>query len=112
MNENDGFIYVRERHLPYDTFDADNHLYENRDALTKFIPKEYEGIIRYVDIGGRTKIAVRDVTATTFPTPPSNAWACQEGSVRTSLVAATGDICEHRSKGTARAGRKRQRGVS
>ena len=23
-------IYVRERRLPYETFDADNHLYENR----------------------------------------------------------------------------------
>ena len=35
-------IYVRERRLPYETFDADNHLYENRDALTKFLPPEYK----------------------------------------------------------------------
>ena len=37
------FIYVRERRLPYETFDADNHLYENRDALTKFLPPGVRG---------------------------------------------------------------------
>ena len=36
-------IYVRERRLPYETFDADNHLYETRDALTKFLPPELQG---------------------------------------------------------------------
>ncbi|MFI5041846.1 MAG: hypothetical protein ACHQNA_08355 [Acidimicrobiales bacterium] len=47
MSDGD-FIYVRERRLPYETFDADNHMYENGDALTKFIPREYDGIIMYV----------------------------------------------------------------
>jgi hypothetical protein len=28
----DAFIYMRERRLPYPVFDADNHMYENRDA--------------------------------------------------------------------------------
>ncbi len=46
------YIQVAHRELPYPTFDADNHLYENRDALTKFLPAEYEGVIKYVDIGG------------------------------------------------------------
>ena len=36
-------IYVRERRLPYETFDADNHLYENQDALTKFLPQGVQG---------------------------------------------------------------------
>ena len=49
-------IYVRERRLPYETFDADNHLYENTDALTKFLPKEYKGAIRYIEVDGRTKL--------------------------------------------------------
>ena len=31
MAEDEAFIYVRERRLPYPTFDADNHLYESRD---------------------------------------------------------------------------------
>ena len=56
----DAFIYVRERQLPYEVFDADNHLYENREALTKFIQPEYDGIIKYVDIGHRTKVAIKD----------------------------------------------------
>ena len=46
--------------LSYPLFDADNHLYENRDALTKFLPREYEGLVKYVDINGRTKLAIRD----------------------------------------------------
>jgi predicted TIM-barrel fold metal-dependent hydrolase len=63
------FIYVRERRLPYETFDADNHLYENRDALTKYIPKEYDGVIRYVEVNGRTKLAIRDMISDYIPNP-------------------------------------------
>ena len=55
--------------LPYTTFDADNHLYENRDALTKFIPREYEGVIKYVDVHGRTKLAIRDKISEYIPNP-------------------------------------------
>jgi predicted TIM-barrel fold metal-dependent hydrolase len=65
----EAFIYVRERRLPYHTFDADNHLYENRDALTKFLPREYEGAIKYVEVGGRTKLAVRDHISEYIPNP-------------------------------------------
>ncbi|HXY94713.1 MAG TPA: amidohydrolase family protein [Acidimicrobiia bacterium] len=63
------FIYVRERRLPYETFDADNHLYENRDALTKFLPAEYKNAVRYVDIDGRTKLAIRDHISEYIPNP-------------------------------------------
>ena len=69
MAEDEAFIYVRERRLPYPTFDADNHLYESRDSLTKFIPKEYEGIIKYVDVNGRTKLAIRDAISDYIPNP-------------------------------------------
>ena len=30
-------LYVRERRLPYGTLDADNRMYENRDASTKYL---------------------------------------------------------------------------
>jgi predicted TIM-barrel fold metal-dependent hydrolase len=63
------FIYVRERRLPYETFDADNHLYENRDALTKFLPPDYKQAVRYVDIDGRTKLAIRDHISEYIPNP-------------------------------------------
>lgn len=63
------FIQVTHRELPYTTFDADNHLYESRDALTKFLPREYEGVIKYVDINGRTKLAIRDHISDYIPNP-------------------------------------------
>ena len=69
MADEPAFIYVKERRLPYQTFDADNHLYENRDALTKFIPKEYSGVIKYVEINGRTKVAIRDKISDYIPNP-------------------------------------------
>jgi predicted TIM-barrel fold metal-dependent hydrolase len=65
----DSFIYVHERRLPYETFDADNHMYENRDALTKFVPKEYDGVIKYVEVNGRTKLAIRDMISDYIPNP-------------------------------------------
>jgi predicted TIM-barrel fold metal-dependent hydrolase len=62
-------IYVRERRLPYETFDADNHMYENKDALTKFLPKEYKDAIRYIEVDGRTKLAIRDHISHYIPNP-------------------------------------------
>jgi predicted TIM-barrel fold metal-dependent hydrolase len=55
--------------LPYPLFDADNHLYETKDALTKFLPKKYEGAIKYVEVDGRTKIAVRGQISEYIPNP-------------------------------------------
>jgi len=63
------YIQITHRELPYTTFDADNHLYENRDALTKFLPREYEGVVKYVDINGRTKLAIRDKISDYIPNP-------------------------------------------
>jgi predicted TIM-barrel fold metal-dependent hydrolase len=63
------YIQVTHRELPFTTFDADNHLYETRDALTKFLPPEYDGIVRYVDIDGRTKLAVQDRISDYIPNP-------------------------------------------
>ena len=66
---NTEYIEVTHRELPYSTFDADNHLYENRDALTKFLPPEYEGAIKYVDVDGRTKLAIRGMISNYIPNP-------------------------------------------
>ncbi len=63
------YIQVTHRELPYTTFDADNHLYENGDALTKFLPREYEGVVKYVEINGRTKLAIRDHISDYIPNP-------------------------------------------
>ena len=57
------------RELPYPLFDADNHLYEPPEAMTKYLPKEYERAIQYVQIKGRTKIAVRGQISEYIPNP-------------------------------------------
>jgi predicted TIM-barrel fold metal-dependent hydrolase len=67
--DTEDLIYVRERRLPYETFDADNHLYENKDALTKFLPRDYEGAIKYIEVNGRTKLAIRDRISEYIPNP-------------------------------------------
>jgi len=63
------YIQITHRQLPYPTFDADNHMYENSDALTQFLPPEYEGVIKYVEINGRTKLAIRDKISDYIPNP-------------------------------------------
>ncbi len=57
------------RTLDFTVFDADNHLYEPREALTKFLPESRQGIVEYVDVGGRTKIALRGQISDYIPNP-------------------------------------------
>jgi predicted TIM-barrel fold metal-dependent hydrolase len=63
------YIQVVHRELAYPTFDADNHLYETRDAFTKYLPPEYEGVIKYVEVNGRTKLAIKDRISDYIPNP-------------------------------------------
>ncbi|KKD09153.1 amidohydrolase family protein [Streptomyces sp. WM6386] len=60
---------MTSRALPYPLFDADNHLYETEEALTKHLPKEYEGAIQYVQVNGRTKIAILGRISEYIPNP-------------------------------------------
>lgn len=57
------------RQLDFEVFDADNHLYETREALTRHLPDAYAGIIQYVEVNGRTKIAVRGQISEYIPNP-------------------------------------------
>jgi predicted TIM-barrel fold metal-dependent hydrolase len=57
------------RVLDFPVFDVDNHMYETTDAFTKFLPREYEDYIRYVNVHGRTKIAIRNVISDYIPNP-------------------------------------------
>jgi predicted TIM-barrel fold metal-dependent hydrolase len=49
--------------------DADNHMYETQDAFTKYLPPEYEGLIKYVQVKNRTKIAIKNVISDYIPNP-------------------------------------------
>ena len=60
---------MTSRELPYPLFDADNHLYETEEAFLKYLPKEYAGAIQYVQIKGRTKIAIRGQISEYIPNP-------------------------------------------
>lgn len=57
------------RFLDYPVFDADNHLYETTDAFTRYLPDEYRSLIQYVQVNGRTKIAVRGQISEFIPNP-------------------------------------------
>ena len=44
-------------------------MYETKEALTKFLPKQYEKAIQYVEVNGRTKIVVRGQISEYIPNP-------------------------------------------
>ena len=55
--------------LDFPVFDADNHLYETADAFTRHLPEQLDGLFKYVDVNGRTKIAVDNVISDYIPNP-------------------------------------------
>src|SRR5215469_12295698 len=57
------------RVLPYPLFDADNHLYETTESLTRYLPERYKGAVKYVQVDGRTKIAIRGQISEYIPNP-------------------------------------------
>jgi predicted TIM-barrel fold metal-dependent hydrolase len=60
---------VVSRFLDVPVFDADNHLYETRDAFTRHLPRQYRGAVDYVDVRGRTKIVIRGKISEYIPNP-------------------------------------------
>jgi len=60
---------MTSRAVDFEVFDADNHMYETRDALTKFLPKKYANVIDYVEVRGRTKIVVKGQISDYIPNP-------------------------------------------
>jgi hypothetical protein len=57
------------RALDVPVFDADNHLYETRDSLTKYRPDSAKRVIDYVEVRGRTTIVVRGQISEYIPNP-------------------------------------------
>jgi len=53
----------------YPIYDCDNHMYETKDSFTRHLPKEYAGLVKYVQVEGRTKIALRNVISDYIPNP-------------------------------------------
>src|SRR3974390_718384 len=66
----DQLFFVPDRQLAYPVFDSDNHMYENTDAFTKFLPPQYEGIVKYIqEPDNRTKLVVKDRITRAIPNP-------------------------------------------
>ncbi|MGH3562532.1 MAG: amidohydrolase family protein, partial [Mycobacterium sp.] len=57
------------RELSFPVFDADNHMYEPQEALTKYLPDNRKHVIDYVQVRGRTKIVVRGQISNYIPNP-------------------------------------------
>jgi predicted TIM-barrel fold metal-dependent hydrolase len=55
--------------LDFPVNDADNHMYEPEAAFTRYLPDEWKGIVKYVQVNGRTKIALRNVISDYIPNP-------------------------------------------
>ena len=58
-----------ERRLDCPVFDADNHMYEQPDAFTCYLPDEYKNVIKYVQVNGRDKLAIKNVISEYIPNP-------------------------------------------
>ncbi len=63
---------MAKRHFQFPIFDADNHMYETADALTKFLPREYKDVVQYVQVNGRTKVAIKGQISNYIPNPTFN----------------------------------------
>ncbi len=57
------------RDLGFPVYDSDNHMYETEDAFTRHLPADYKGAIRYVQVDGRTKIAIKGLISDYIPNP-------------------------------------------
>ena len=55
--------------LAYPTYDADNHFYEPPEALMRHLPKEFKNAISYVQVNGRTKLAIGGQITDYIPDP-------------------------------------------
>jgi predicted TIM-barrel fold metal-dependent hydrolase len=53
----------------FPVYDADNHLYETEDALTRHLPSSHANLFRFVEITGRKKLVVRDTITEFIPNP-------------------------------------------
>ena len=60
---------MTKRTVDYPVFDADNHMYETEDAFLRYLPEQYKDAIKYVQVKGRTKIAIRGLISDYIPNP-------------------------------------------
>lgn len=57
------------RRARFPVFDADNHFYETTEAFTRHLPANRRDAIEYVEVDGRTKIAIFGQVSDYLPNP-------------------------------------------
>lgn len=55
--------------LPYDVYDADNHLYEPAEAFLRHLPKQFAREFYFADVKGRTKLVINGQLSEYIPNP-------------------------------------------
>jgi predicted TIM-barrel fold metal-dependent hydrolase len=50
-------------------FDADQHMYETPESLTKYLPEKYQRAVQFVKIGKKTRIAIGNKITEFIPNP-------------------------------------------
>lgn len=50
-------------------FDADQHMYETPDALTKYLPEKYSGAVQFAQIGKQTRVIINNRVSDFIPNP-------------------------------------------
>ena len=54
---------------PFPLFDCDNHIYEPPEALLRHLPEKYKDVLKYVEVNGRTKLAIEGHISEYIPNP-------------------------------------------
>jgi predicted TIM-barrel fold metal-dependent hydrolase len=57
------------RILPYAVYDGDGHLYETMDTFRRHLPKQFHKDFQYVQVEGRTKLAINGHISEYIPNP-------------------------------------------
>lgn len=58
-----------KRRYDFPVSDADNHLYETRDAFSRYLPPSHEGFVRFVNIDGKDQLLLNKRLTFILPNP-------------------------------------------
>jgi predicted TIM-barrel fold metal-dependent hydrolase len=99
---------IREtRDLGYPVYDADGHYYETADAFRRHLPKKFHKDFLYVQVDGRTKLAVNGHLSDYIPNPTFDVvaapgahelWYRAENHEGKTLRELTGDVLAYQSE--------------
>lgn len=53
----------------FPVFDADTHMYETPDSVSRYLPAEYDGAVEFIQVRGRTRLAVNGKIVHYIPNP-------------------------------------------